>query len=72
MADYILYNLNKHKQFKYVDKYKLDAPTDDLDILLGRLKRWYCWEETALCKSIIKDFRTGRLGRITLDKVRDY
>ncbi|XP_059585647.1 mitochondrial ribosome-associated GTPase 1 isoform X3 [Alligator mississippiensis] len=37
MADYLLYNLNKHQLFKYVERYGLDAPCDDIESVLKRV-----------------------------------
>ncbi|XP_053307219.1 mitochondrial ribosome-associated GTPase 1 [Spea bombifrons] len=37
MADYLLYTLNKHEQYRYVEKYSLDGPCPDVETLLKRI-----------------------------------
>ena len=69
IADYMLFSLNKVGNFKYMDKYKLKKPTDTLDDLLAILKPQYNWDELSIAKTVLKHFREGKLGRITLDKL---
>ncbi|KAJ1144407.1 hypothetical protein NDU88_010706 [Pleurodeles waltl] len=37
LADYLLYTLNKFKQFSYVERYGLEAPSDDIESVLKRI-----------------------------------
>uniref|UniRef100_H3A086 Mitochondrial ribosome associated GTPase 1 n=2 Tax=Latimeria chalumnae TaxID=7897 RepID=H3A086_LATCH len=37
IADYLLYILNKHQKFSYVEKYELVEPCDDLQTVLKRI-----------------------------------
>lgn len=37
LADYLLYTLNKFKQFSYVERYGLEAPSDDIESILKRI-----------------------------------
>ncbi len=39
IADYILFHLNKKGLFNYVDRFNLDAPTDELHKLLPAIGR---------------------------------
>jgi ribosome biogenesis GTPase A len=68
-CDYLLYKLNKLKVFDYVKKYELDGPTDNLQKVINQLVRKYRWAEQDVCKAILKHFRNGMLGRITMDKL---
>ncbi|XP_078498883.1 mitochondrial ribosome-associated GTPase 1 isoform X1 [Lissotriton helveticus] len=37
LADYLLYTLNKFKQFGYVERYGLEVPSDDIESVLKRI-----------------------------------
>jgi len=69
ICDYLLFVLNKLSIFDYVKKYGLEGPTDDIDKLVNHLKKKYNWNEEAICRAILKDYRKGRLGKFTLDKI---
>ena len=69
IADYMLFSLNKLGNYNYVKKYALKGPVDTLDQLIAILKPKYNWDETSIAKIILKHFREGKLGRITLDKL---
>ncbi|CAG9310647.1 MTG1 [Blepharisma stoltei] len=72
ICDYLLFCLNKHRMFDYVKKYDLPGPTDVLEEVLLHLQKKYHWDDQALCKAVIKHFREGKLGRITLDRINEY
>lgn len=69
IADYMLFSLNKVGNFNYMKKYSLKVPTNTLDELLVILKPKYNWDELSIAKVILKHFRAGELGHITLDKI---
>jgi mitochondrial GTPase 1 len=69
IADFMLFSLNKLGNFNYVQKYKLKGPVDTLEQLLHILKPKYNWDELSISKTILKHFREGKLGKITLDKL---
>lgn len=68
IADYMLFCYNKIGNFNYVEKLKLKGPTDTLNDLLAVLKPRYNWDEMSISKNMLKMFREGKFGRITLDK----
>ncbi|XP_053189192.1 mitochondrial ribosome-associated GTPase 1 isoform X2 [Scomber japonicus] len=37
IADYLLYSLNRHEKFSYVEKYNLEEPSDDIQQVLKRI-----------------------------------
>ena len=70
MADYILYSLNKGRQFAYTKKYGLKYPTDNIELLLKSMQEKY--KQIHLNQTTImfvKHFQEGKLGRISLDQV---
>ncbi|XP_009075471.1 PREDICTED: mitochondrial ribosome-associated GTPase 1 [Acanthisitta chloris] len=85
MADYLLYSLNKHQQFGYVQRYGLPEACDAIEPVLkhvafarGRTQKVKVLtgtgnvnvtmlNYTAAAYEFLRDFRAGRLGRVTLD-----
>ncbi|NXT31723.1 MTG1 GTPase, partial [Pelecanoides urinatrix] len=85
MADYLLYALNKRRQFGYVQRYGLAQACDDIEPVLrrvalaqGRTQKVKVLTGTgnvnvtmlnypAAAYEFLRDFRAGRLGRVTLD-----
>ncbi|NXB33470.1 MTG1 GTPase, partial [Eulacestoma nigropectus] len=85
MADYLLYTLNKQRQFGYVQRYGLGQACDHIEALLkhvaltqGRTQKVKVLTGTgnvnmmmlnypAAASEFLRDFRAGRLGRVTLD-----
>ncbi|KAL0868877.1 hypothetical protein ABMA27_007217 [Loxostege sticticalis] len=82
IADYLLYWLNKHGQFKYVDYLGLLEPCDDINqvllagaIKLNRIRRVRDFDGrvrdvpdlTEVARTMVKAFRVGDLGRVLLD-----
>ncbi|NXJ87229.1 MTG1 GTPase, partial [Trogon melanurus] len=85
MADYLLYVLNKHQQFQYVQRYGLAEACDDVEAVLrrvalaqGRTQKVKVLTGTgnvnvtmlnypAAAYKFLRDFRAGRLGKVTLD-----
>ncbi|XP_047994342.1 mitochondrial GTPase 1 [Leguminivora glycinivorella] len=82
IADYLLYWLNKHGCFSYVDYMGLVEPSDDINKVLisgavkfNRIRRTRDFDGTMrevpdfieVARTMIKAFRTGELGRTLLD-----
>ncbi|KFV85558.1 Mitochondrial ribosome-associated GTPase 1, partial [Struthio camelus australis] len=85
MADYLLYTLNKHQQFRYVQRYGLAEACDDIQhvlkrvaLTLGKTQKVKVLTGTgnvnvttldysAAAYELIRAFRAGHLGRVTLD-----
>ncbi|KAM3959354.1 mitochondrial GTPase 1 [Aphomia sociella] len=82
IADYLLYWLNKHGKFKYVDYMGLEEPCDDINkvliagaVKLNRVRKVRDFDGTVrdvpdlleVSRTMIKAFRMGELGRILLD-----
>ncbi|CAL1544970.1 unnamed protein product [Lymnaea stagnalis] len=85
IADYILYWLNKHEHFSYVDYFQLDAPIDNVLQVLANIavknrkvshikdmstnQLVYRPNIQMAATMFIKAFREGHLGRFTLDTI---
>ena len=76
LADYLLYSFNRMGSRQYVEALGLPGPTDDIQEVLstvaGRLHaRGVAGGVNAdvVAKHIVHLFRTGKLGRYTLDKL---
>ncbi|KAI3380972.1 hypothetical protein SNEBB_010344 [Seison nebaliae] len=83
IADYLLFQLNKHRLFKYLRFTKLDEPTNDINILcrnISQVKNWYRCERNlkngqleqktnyeVSAKYFIELYRKGKLGKFILD-----
>ncbi|NXD15310.1 MTG1 GTPase, partial [Nothocercus nigrocapillus] len=85
MADYLLYTLNRQRQFSYVQRYGLPEACDDIEhvlkrvaLTLGRTHKVKVLTGTgnvnvttldysAAAYELIRAFRAGHLGRVTLD-----
>ncbi|XP_023950269.2 mitochondrial GTPase 1 [Bicyclus anynana] len=82
IADYLLYWLNSHGQFRYVDYMGLTEPCDDINKVLisgalkfNRVRRTRDFDGqlrdvpdiTDVARTMIRAFRTGELGRTLLD-----
>ena len=68
-CEYILCALNRHKIRKYVQFYGLKEPTDRLDVVLNKIKEKYGRLSEHNCLiAFMKDFREGKLGRVTFDQ----
>ncbi|KPI92096.1 Mitochondrial GTPase 1 [Papilio xuthus] len=82
IADYLLYWLNSHAKFKYVDYMGLEEPCDDIQKVLvsgavkyNRIRRVRDFDGRTRevpdllesARTMIKAFRTGELGRMFLD-----
>ncbi|XP_064369615.1 mitochondrial ribosome-associated GTPase 1 [Dromaius novaehollandiae] len=85
MADYLLYTLNKHQQFRYVQRYGLAEACDDIEhvlkrvaLTLGKVQKvkvltgtgnvnMTTLDYSAAAYELIRAFRAGHLGRVTLD-----
>lgn len=77
-VEYILYILNKYKVSKYLSHYGLKSPTEKLDVVLNKVVRGDSSENIIKSKygstsshnaliAFMKDFREGKLGRVTID-----
>ena len=69
LCDFLLFVCNRLGVHAYVQKYALERPVDNVDVLITRLQARYNWEETAVCRAILKHYREGKLGKFTLDKI---
>lgn len=83
IVDYMLYWLNKHNNFKYVDHYGLKQPTDNYLEFLSQvaLQRQlvkpvkiqnqadikYRIDFVKTAEQILREFRSGNLGKVMLD-----
>lgn len=82
IADYLLYWLNKHSKFRYVDYMGLLEPSDDINKVLimgaakfNRVRKVrdfdgsirHVPDSLEVAKTMIKAFRTGELGKTLLD-----
>lgn len=83
IADYILFHLNKTRNFKYVQYFELDTPCDVINDVLYKIalkkrkimktkdiatgKEVYLPNFDEAAKILISSFREGRLGPIFLD-----
>ena len=74
ICDYVLFKLNQEKAFTYVNRYSLPnlQPVDNVhDLIVGVQKRMGLHSRTNATSRFLSDFREGRLGKITLDKIED-
>ncbi|CAF4866892.1 unnamed protein product [Pieris macdunnoughi] len=82
IADYLLYWLNAHENFKYVEYMGLEEPTDDINRVLiagstkfNRIRRVRDYDGRMrdvpdlieTARTMIRGFRTGELGKTLLD-----
>lgn len=82
IADYLLYWLNKQKNFKYVEEMGLENPSDNISEVLvkgatkyGKTIKYKNYDNTivlkpdltAAAKHMLQLFRTGELGKVCLD-----
>ncbi|CAG5004323.1 unnamed protein product [Parnassius apollo] len=82
IADYLLYWLNSHAKFKYVEYMGLEEPSDDIHKVLiagavkfNRVRRVRDFDGSMrevpdlleVARTMIKAFRTGELGKMLLD-----
>lgn len=82
IADYLLFWLNLHEEFKYVDVFQLEKPTDDIADVLSQIamkqKKFLKIRDSLgdylhrpdldwAAKTMLKKFRNGELGKIMLD-----
>ncbi|CAH2244839.1 mitochondrial GTPase 1 [Pararge aegeria] len=82
IADYLLYWLNKHANFKYVEYMGLSEPCDDINKVLisgalkfNRIRRTRDFDGrvrdvpdvTEVARTMIRAFRTGEIGKTLLD-----
>ncbi|KAL7479451.1 hypothetical protein ACHAW6_005180 [Cyclotella cf. meneghiniana] len=76
-CDYVLYCANRDGVFHYVDKLRLDGPTDDINACLSKLANKYAtkWDVEKLtlkrCENFLKLYNTGNLGPLVLDDMSD-
>ena len=67
VCDYILFKLNECGRYEYTKRY--DCPkTNDIDTMIeATMKRMRMADRQRAFDLVMKDFREGRLGRLTLD-----
>eukprot|EP00038_Savillea_parva_P001853 m.107906 g.107906 ORF g.107906 m.107906 type:complete len:328 (-) comp10638_c0_seq4:96-1079(-) len=74
IADFLLFTLNRHEEFEYVRRFGLDAPSDDIHVVLAGIARrigallpgGHLNLELA-AQHFVSKYRSGDLGRFTLD-----
>jgi ribosome biogenesis GTPase A len=72
VCDYLLYKLNKESVFNYVNRYTLPMrrPTDSIhDLSSSIMERFKLTERQSAYEALLRDFRDGKLGNITLDEL---
>lgn len=75
ICDYLLWYMNLHHQFDYVDYMELDQPEDDVMVLLSKIalvnkklkKQGTVPDLEYATEKFLKAFRHGAFGRINLD-----
>lgn len=78
VVDYLLFELNRHRQFNYVQRWDLTGPTNDIDLLVSAIAE----RERLLQKGGIADidraqqrflslYRKGALGKFAIDDITD-
>lgn len=74
IADFLLYTLNKQSQFDYVDRFGLDGPCDDIDVVLpavanriGALLKGGEVDRLRAAQHMLIKYREGNLGRFALN-----
>lgn len=77
IADYLLFTLNKHKQFSYVERFALGEPSDNIELVLeGIAKRIGALGHEGrpfiadAAQHFVNRFREGTLGHFCLDDLR--
>ena len=74
ICDYVLFKLNKEKVFNYVNRYDIPGkrPINSIhDLLVNVQNRMGLNNRSAATDNFLSDFREGRLGKITLDRLDD-
>ncbi|ORZ01544.1 P-loop containing nucleoside triphosphate hydrolase protein [Syncephalastrum racemosum] len=78
LVDYLLFELNRRHLFDYTERFRLDEPTNDVHVLLdavarriGAILKGGELDHNQASKFLLKQFRQGKFGRMTLDDVRD-
>jgi ribosome biogenesis GTPase A len=77
LVRYMLYILNKLKQYTYVEDLKLIEPTNDFNYLLTHVSKQIggniseAGTYSRVCAYILRKFRDGQFGTITLDRRED-
>lgn len=76
LVHYFLYVARSMGNTKYVSVLDMDGPTDDPRILLdhvsrriGALRPGGDYDHELAARHFLQDFRSGRLGRLTLDQI---
>lgn len=74
IADFLLYTLNQEAQFGYVDRFGLDGPCDDIDVVLpavgkriGALLKGGQADTLRAAQHMLIKYREGNLGKFRLN-----
>lgn len=78
IGEYLLWNLNENKQYLYRKRYALGAPDSPISSYEALLRgigrsigaignRGDIFDRTRAAKKFITDYRSGKLGKMTLD-----
>lgn len=69
IADYMIFCLNKLGNYNYVNKLGLKKPAPGFTEALHYLQPKFNWDELAIADHLLKQFREGKFGKITLDRL---
>jgi ribosome biogenesis GTPase A len=74
LADYILFQLNKRRMYKYLDFCGLSGPSNDIEVVIDSLARHindgsHRIDHHGSYYKFVQSFREGRLGKICLDDI---
>lgn len=69
MIDYLLFHLNKNKDFQYVKVFKMINPTDSIHDLIKQVgENFRIQTSNNILDFIYKNFKEGKLGNFTFDE----
>lgn len=67
IADYLLYTLNRRRNYSYVPVLGIGKPTDNLSVLLTLMCSKYKKDELSAARMFIRLYREGKFGLFLLD-----
>jgi len=76
LADYTLFTLNRMRNFHYVDRFNLEGPSDEIDVVLdgiarriGALGSGGSPSHDRAARHLLLCLRQGKLGKLVLDEL---
>eukprot|EP00002_Diphylleia_rotans_P027207 TRINITY_DN5448_c0_g1_i1.p1 TRINITY_DN5448_c0_g1~~TRINITY_DN5448_c0_g1_i1.p1 ORF type:complete len:325 (+),score=52.14 TRINITY_DN5448_c0_g1_i1:59-1033(+) len=79
LADYLLYTLNKFECYGYLKMYNIKEPDNEIDSVLDKIAHRLqarmkdgSWNHEKAAVHFVKQYRSGNLGRLTLDTIEDF